>query len=78
MSIRAAERVSGRHRDTIMRLLVIAGGKCERLLDELVQGVEVDDVEADELWSFLNMAQSTKTKKGLPADERVQPQARQP
>jgi len=65
MSIRAAERVSGHHRDTIMRLLVIAGGKCERLLDELVQGVEVDDVEADELWSFLNMKQSTKTKRGL-------------
>lgn len=64
MSIRAAERISGHHRDTIMRLLVVAGDQCERLLDELVQDVEVEDVQADELWAFLGMKEKTKARKG--------------
>lgn len=68
MSVRAAERISGHHRDTICRLLVIAGGKCERLLDELVQGVEVEDVEADELWSFIGMKEKTRARKGRDDD----------
>lgn len=62
MSIRAAERITGHHRDTIMRLLVLAGGKCERLLDELVRGVEVEDVQADELWAFVGMKERTKAR----------------
>lgn len=32
-SIRAAERLTGVHRDTIMRLLIDAGAYCEGLLD---------------------------------------------
>lgn len=71
MSIRAAERISGHHRDTIMRLLVIAGGKCERLLDETIQDVEVEDVQADELWSFLGMKEKTKARKGLDHDDEL-------
>jgi transposase-like protein/IS1 family transposase len=62
MSIRAAERVTGTHRDTICRLLVLAGQKCETLLAELVQGVEVDNVEADELWAFIGMKERTRAK----------------
>lgn len=53
ISIRSAERISGHHRDTICRLLVLAGRKCERLLDSLVKGVKVEDVEADEIWGFI-------------------------
>jgi transposase-like protein len=45
-SIRSAERVTGHHRDTIMRLLALVGGKCERLLDRLMRGVELKDVQA--------------------------------
>ena len=63
MSIRGAERISGHHRDTITSLLVLAGGKCEALLDELVQGVEVENVEADELWAFIGMKEKTKARK---------------
>jgi IS1 family transposase/transposase-like protein len=65
MSVRATERITGTHRDTVCRLLVLAGGKCEALLDELVQDVEVENVEADELWSFTAMKQKTKNRKGI-------------
>lgn len=65
MSIRATERVTGHHRDTITRLLLLAGRKCERLLDELVRDVPVANVEADELWAFIGMKEKTKKRKGL-------------
>jgi IS1 family transposase len=60
MSIRAAERATGHHRDTITRLLVLAGRKCERLLDALVEDVEVADVQADEIWCYVGMKERTK------------------
>lgn len=69
MSIRATERVTGHHRDTIMRLQVLAGGKCAVLLDTMNQDVPVDDVEADELWAFIGMKEKTKTQKGLDTPE---------
>src|SRR5688500_8356494 len=47
MSIRSAERITGIHRDTILRLLVVAGEKCERLLESKIQNVNVADVESD-------------------------------
>ncbi|HEV2856601.1 MAG TPA: hypothetical protein VHC97_27690 [Thermoanaerobaculia bacterium] len=62
-SIRSTERISGVHRDTIMRLLRLAGAKCEALLNRLVRGVEVEDVQADELWAFVGMKEKTKHRK---------------
>jgi transposase-like protein len=35
-SIRSTERATGLHRDTIMKLLVIAGEKCERVMAKLI------------------------------------------
>src|SRR5437016_8262412 len=53
MSIRAVERLTGHHRDTVMRFGVEAGEACERLHDALVRGVEAKIIECDELWSFV-------------------------
>jgi len=64
-SIRSAERVTGVHRDTICRLLVLVGGKCEALLGRLVHDVKVADVQADELWSFVAMKEKTRAKKQI-------------
>jgi IS1 family transposase len=64
-SIRAAERITGHHRDTIMRLLVLVGGRCERFLAELVQDVPVRDVQADEIWGFVGMKERTKAGRGI-------------
>jgi transposase-like protein/IS1 family transposase len=64
-SIRSTERVTGVHRDTIMRLLVVAGCKCESLLSRLVRGVVVEDVQCDELWNFVGMKEKTKSRKKI-------------
>jgi transposase-like protein/IS1 family transposase len=68
-SIRSTERVSGVHRDTIMRLLGVAGRKCESLLNRLVRSVEVQDVQADELWAFVGMKEKTKRRMGVTSPE---------
>jgi IS1 family transposase len=53
MSVRSVERVTGVHRDTILRLLVLAGERCQRLMDEKIKAVEVRDVEVDEIWGYV-------------------------
>jgi len=53
MSVRSAERVTGVHRDTILRLLVLAGERCQRLMAEKIKAVPVDDVEVDEIWGYV-------------------------
>jgi transposase-like protein len=58
-SIRSTERISGVNRNTILDLLVLAGEKCERLLNEKIKGVPVRDVQADEIWGFVGMKQKT-------------------
>lgn len=52
-SIRSTERITGTHRDTIMSLIVAAGERCKDLLRERVRGLEVEDVQADEIWGFV-------------------------
>jgi IS1 family transposase len=52
-SIRSASRVTGLHRDTIMRLIVDAGAKCETLLSTKIRNVPVRDVQADEIWTYV-------------------------
>jgi transposase-like protein/IS1 family transposase len=53
MSVRSVERVTGVHRDTILRLLVLAGERCQRLMDEKIKAVDVADVEVDEIWGYV-------------------------
>src|SRR5690242_12965394 len=45
-SIRTVERLTELHRDAIMKLLVIAGERCERLMDRMIRAVPVKDVQA--------------------------------
>jgi hypothetical protein len=54
-SIRSTERITGVEKKTILSLLVLAGNKCERLLDEKLQNLSVRDVQADEMWGFVGM-----------------------
>jgi transposase-like protein/IS1 family transposase len=60
MSVRSVERVTGVHRDTILRLLVLAGQKCERLMRVKIEHLSVKDVEADELWGFVGKKEGHK------------------
>jgi transposase-like protein/IS1 family transposase len=60
-SIRTVERITNLHRDAIMELLLIAGERCERLMDTLIQDVPVSDVQCDELWSFIGKKEKNTT-----------------
>jgi len=52
-SIRSIERMTGIHRDTIMRLGVRIGQGCGRLLDEKMRGLDCTLIELDEIWGFI-------------------------
>jgi transposase-like protein/IS1 family transposase len=53
MSIRSIQRITGAHQKTILDLLVIAGGKCDRIMNAKIKDIAVKDVEADEIWGFV-------------------------
>ena len=57
-SIRATERLTGTHRDTIMRLLVDTGAYCEGLLDNFLANLPCRVIEADEIWTFVQKKQN--------------------
>src|ERR1051326_6891783 len=52
-SIRSIERMTGIHRDTIMRLGVRIGQGCARLLDEKMRNLDCNRIELDEIWGFI-------------------------
>ena len=51
-SIRSTERLTGAHRDTILRLLVQVGEGCDRLMDKRMRGLQCERIQVDEIWSF--------------------------
>jgi IS1 family transposase len=53
MSIRSTERLTGVHRDTIMRLGVRVGLGSARLHDYRMVGLRVGRIELDEVWSYV-------------------------
>ena len=52
-SIRSIERITGIHRDTIMRLGVRVGKGCEMLLDSKMQDLGCRYLQFDEVWGFI-------------------------
>lgn len=60
-SIRTTERISGLHRDTICRLLLFVGEKCEKLLTEKIQDVRVKDVELTSYGPTLARRKATRS-----------------
>ena len=52
-SIRSVERMTGVHRDTIMRLVTRTGEGCVQFLDNRVRNVHAERVQADEIWTYV-------------------------
>ena len=52
-SIRSIERITGVHRDTIMRLGVKIGQGCTKLMDSKMQDLDCNYLQFDELWGFI-------------------------
>lgn len=61
MSIRATERLTGIHRDTIMRLGARVGTGCATLHHALMRDLHVVRLELDEAWSFVGKKQRRTT-----------------
>lgn len=52
-SIRSIERITGVHRDTIMRLGVRVGQGCTALMDAKMRNLPCRRLEMDEIWGFV-------------------------
>src|ERR1700749_1491343 len=52
-SIRSIERITGVHRDTIMRLGVRVGQGCTSLMDGKMRNLSCKRLEMDEIWGFV-------------------------
>ena len=57
VSIRAVERLTNTHRDTIMRLGTRVGKGASMVHDRLMKGLNVARIELDETWSFVGKKQ---------------------
>lgn len=56
-SIRSIERMTGIHRDTIMRLMVRVGQTCESLLDKTMRNLSCKNLQVDEIWCYVGKKQ---------------------
>src|SRR5580693_9932315 len=52
-SIRSIERITGVHRDTIMRLGVRIGKGCTDLMDAKMRNLDCTRLEMDEIWGYI-------------------------
>ena len=48
-SVRATERITSVHRDTILRLMVRIGEGCQRLMDREMRGLTCQRIQVDEI-----------------------------
>jgi IS1 family transposase/transposase-like protein len=60
-SIRAAERITGVHRDTICKLVVFFGDACKRFLDDRMRGLTMTHLQFDEQWTYVAKKQARLT-----------------
>jgi transposase-like protein len=55
-SLSAAEEITGHKWETVRDWLLLAGEHADKLTEELVKGLELDEVEVDAFWSFIGNA----------------------
>ena len=61
-SIRSTERITGVHRDTIIRLLVRVGNKCQNVLGSLVRNFHCERMQVDEIWCYVKKKEKHLTR----------------
>lgn len=60
-AIRAIERMTGIHRDTIMRLGVRVGENCAAIMDSQMRNLDTRLIQMDEIWGFIGKKQKHTT-----------------
>ena len=68
VSIRSIERITGIHRDTVMRLGVRMGEACRKIQDERFRNLNCIHVQCDEIWGFIGAKQKNARKAGAFGD----------
>jgi IS1 family transposase len=56
-SIRSTERMTGVHRDTIMRLMTETGTACGETLNKMMHNLHCQRIEVDEVWCYVGKKQ---------------------
>ena len=64
IGINAAARITGKSKNTILKLLADAGEACALYQDNAMRKLSIKKVQVDEIWSFIGMKQ-----KNVPADD---------
>jgi transposase-like protein/IS1 family transposase len=59
-SVSSVKRLTGIHPKTILKLLVVAGERCEKVMGRLIVNVAVSDVQCDEIWGFVKKKEAHK------------------
>src|SRR5271154_818202 len=67
-SIRSIERITGVHRDTIMRLGLRMGESCQQIMDSKMRGLTCKQVECDEIWGFIGAKRKNANRVGAYGD----------
>jgi len=61
-SIRSTERMTGCHRDTILKLLVEVGDKCQKVSDSHIKDFHSRLIQVDEIWTFVGKKEKKLTE----------------
>ena len=56
-SVLSTSRLTGLNKNTVLKLLLLAGEKAERVMDTRVRNVDCQIVQADELWTYVHTRQ---------------------
>jgi hypothetical protein len=67
-SIRSIERITGVHRDTIMRLGLRMGENCQQIMASKMRGLTCKQVECDEIWGFIGAKRKNANRVGAYGD----------
>lgn len=65
-SVRSTERMTGVHRDTIIRLMVRVGNACEGFMDQVMVNLKCKKVQVDEIWCYVGKKQRHLKKEDDP------------
>ena len=64
VGINAASRITGKSKNTILKLLADVGEACALYQDRTMRNLTIKKVQVDEIWSFIGMKQ-----KNTPPDD---------
>ena len=56
-SIRSIDRITGVDKNTVCRVLLRAGDKCQKILDQYMRNLNCQYLECDEIWTYVGKKQ---------------------